>query len=152
MLAYSVCQQIECTELESPISYNSTLDAECTRTRARFDELFAVASNNLRLNHIGDWGTQFGMLIAHLKDLFPDYTTVSAPIDDLQKFYKVGLNQLCACSKVEFRSAWFSDSKEEIWRRCRVQEEGVCCRSGVAGRWPRSKESVELDLRYIEDR
>lgn len=21
----------------------------------------------LRLNHIGDWGTQFGMLIAHLK-------------------------------------------------------------------------------------
>ena len=24
----------------------------------------------LRLNHIGDWGTQFGMLIAHLKDLY----------------------------------------------------------------------------------
>ena len=21
----------------------------------------------LRLNHVGDWGTQFGMLIAHLK-------------------------------------------------------------------------------------
>ena len=90
------------------------LDAECTRTRARFDELFAVASNNLRLNHIGDWGTQFGMLIAHLKDLFPDYTTVSAPIGDLQKFYKVGLNQLCACSKVEFRSAWLQTAKKRF--------------------------------------
>ena len=28
---------------------------------------FAGASV-LRLNHVGDWGTQFGMLIEHLKD------------------------------------------------------------------------------------
>ena len=42
----------------------------------------------LRLNHIGDWGTQFGMLIAHLKDKFPNYATVSPPIGDLQAFYK----------------------------------------------------------------
>lgn len=42
-----------------------------------------------RLNHIGDWGTQFGMLIAHLKDKFPNYTTVSPPIGDLHAFYKV---------------------------------------------------------------
>ncbi|XP_036983784.2 arginine--tRNA ligase, cytoplasmic isoform X3 [Artibeus jamaicensis] len=42
----------------------------------------------LRLNHIGDWGTQFGMLIAHLQDTFPDYVTVSPPIGDLQAFYK----------------------------------------------------------------
>jgi len=40
------------------------------------------------LNHVGDWGTQFGMLIAHLQDKFPDYLTVSPPIGDLQKFYK----------------------------------------------------------------
>jgi arginyl-tRNA synthetase len=26
----------------------------------------------LRLNHLGDWGTQFGMLITHLFDLYPD--------------------------------------------------------------------------------
>ncbi|KAM9333168.1 arginine--tRNA ligase, cytoplasmic isoform 2-T2 [Pholidichthys leucotaenia] len=44
--------------------------------------------NVLRLNHIGDWGTQFGMLIAHLQDKFPDYLMVSPPIGDLQAFYK----------------------------------------------------------------
>lgn len=42
----------------------------------------------LRINHVGDWGTQFGMLIAHLQDKFPDYLTVSPPIGDLQAFYK----------------------------------------------------------------
>ncbi|XP_053610780.1 arginine--tRNA ligase, cytoplasmic [Plodia interpunctella] len=42
----------------------------------------------LRINHLGDWGTQFGMLIAHLQDEFPDYKTHSPPISDLQAFYK----------------------------------------------------------------
>ncbi|XP_053983935.1 arginine--tRNA ligase, cytoplasmic [Hylaeus volcanicus] len=42
----------------------------------------------LRINHVGDWGTQFGMLIAHLQDRFPDYLTVCPPITDLQSFYK----------------------------------------------------------------
>lgn len=41
-----------------------------------------------RINHVGDWGTQFGMLIAHLQDKFPDYITKSPPIGDLQSFYK----------------------------------------------------------------
>ncbi|KAL3085143.1 hypothetical protein niasHS_010212 [Heterodera schachtii] len=42
----------------------------------------------LRLNHIGDWGTQFGMLIAHLKKCFPNYLNETPPIQDLQEFYK----------------------------------------------------------------
>lgn len=41
-----------------------------------------------RINHVGDWGTQFGMLIAHLEDRFPNYAQVSPPISDLQTFYK----------------------------------------------------------------
>jgi len=41
-----------------------------------------------RVNHLGDWGTQFGMLIAHLQDQFPNYTTESPPIENLQAFYK----------------------------------------------------------------
>lgn len=33
----------------------------------------------IRLNHIGDWGTQFGMLIAYLKIVFPDITHTHPP-------------------------------------------------------------------------
>lgn len=44
--------------------------------------------DHCRLNHVGDWGTQFGMLIAHLQDIFPDYATESPPIQDLQNFYR----------------------------------------------------------------
>ncbi|KAK3100743.1 hypothetical protein FSP39_024553 [Pinctada imbricata] len=47
-----------------------------------------VGYDVLRINHLGDWGTQFGMLIAHLKEKFPNYQTVSPPIADLQAFYK----------------------------------------------------------------
>lgn len=43
----------------------------------------------LRLNHIGDWGTQFGMLIAHLFDRFPNFQQETPAIGDLQSFYKV---------------------------------------------------------------
>src|SRR5262245_29433184 len=39
----------------------------------------------IRQNHIGDWGTQFGMLIAHLKSLG---TGSDAQIEDLDRFYK----------------------------------------------------------------
>ena len=51
-----------------------------------------------RLNHVGDWGTQFGMLIAHLCDKFPDYRQVSPPISDLQAFYKVVFDRFFAFS------------------------------------------------------
>lgn len=44
----------------------------------------------LRLNHVGDWGTQFGMLIAELKEQFPAALTQSHALDlgDLVDFYK----------------------------------------------------------------
>ncbi len=44
----------------------------------------------LRLNHVGDWGTQFGMLITHLRESYPDaLTTANAlALGDLTTFYK----------------------------------------------------------------
>ncbi|GMY36190.1 arginine--tRNA ligase, cytoplasmic-like isoform X1 [Fagus crenata] len=43
----------------------------------------------LRRNHVGDWGTQFGMLIEFLFDKFPSLEEVNeTAIGDLQEFYK----------------------------------------------------------------
>ena len=47
----------------------------------------------LRLNHIGDWGTQFGMLIAYLKERYPNFLNETPPLEDLQRFYKVYFSQ-----------------------------------------------------------
>lgn len=40
-----------------------------------------------RINHIGDWGTQFGMLICHLFDCYPDYLEKQPILSDLETFY-----------------------------------------------------------------
>ncbi|NER34390.1 MAG: arginine--tRNA ligase [Oscillatoria sp. SIO1A7] len=44
----------------------------------------------LRLNHVGDWGTQFGMLIAYLREAYPEALTTADALDlgDLVQFYK----------------------------------------------------------------
>jgi len=44
----------------------------------------------LRLNHVGDWGTQFGMLITYLREAFPEALTTADVLDigDLVAFYK----------------------------------------------------------------
>ncbi|WP_394228166.1 arginine--tRNA ligase [Pseudoalteromonas spongiae] len=41
-----------------------------------------------RQNHVGDWGTQFGMLIAHLEDQLENNGIASQALSDLEKFYK----------------------------------------------------------------
>lgn len=44
----------------------------------------------LKLNHVGDWGTQFGMLICELREQFPQALTQAEALDlgDLVAFYK----------------------------------------------------------------
>lgn len=44
----------------------------------------------LRLNHVGDWGTQFGMLITYLREVYPDALTTADALDlgDLVEFYR----------------------------------------------------------------
>ncbi|CAL1526025.1 unnamed protein product, partial [Lymnaea stagnalis] len=62
-----------------------------------------VGHDVLRLNHLGDWGTQFGMLIAYLIEKYPNLLKEKPPIEDLQAFYQE--------SKVRF------DSDEDFKRR-----------------------------------
>ena len=50
-----------------------------------------------RINHVGDWGTQFGMLIAYLESINPNYANEPEKcgnIRDLEEFYK--------CAKKKF--------------------------------------------------
>jgi arginyl-tRNA synthetase len=44
----------------------------------------------LRLNHVGDWGTQFGMLICYLQEVYPSALDTADALDigDLVTFYK----------------------------------------------------------------
>jgi len=44
----------------------------------------------LRLNHVGDWGTQFGMLICYLREAYPAALTTADALNigDLVSFYK----------------------------------------------------------------
>lgn len=44
----------------------------------------------LRINHVGDWGTQFGMLITYLREVYPSALTTADALDlgDLVAFYR----------------------------------------------------------------
>lgn len=63
----------------------STIIGDCL---ARLFEF--LGQDVLRLNHLGDWGTQFGMLITFMKDSCPAVLTGEEPTDleSLMKWYK----------------------------------------------------------------
>lgn len=42
----------------------------------------------IRQNHVGDWGTQFGMLLAHMADLQAQGGELSMQLADLETFYR----------------------------------------------------------------
>ncbi|MGL5872438.1 MAG: arginine--tRNA ligase [Xenococcaceae cyanobacterium] len=63
----------------------STIIGDCIANILEFE-----GHDVLRLNHVGDWGTQFGMLIAYLREAYPDALTTADALDigDLVSFYK----------------------------------------------------------------
>ncbi|MGY0645191.1 MAG: arginine--tRNA ligase [Paraglaciecola chathamensis] len=42
----------------------------------------------IRQNHMGDWGTQFGMLLAHLNDKLESNQVAETALSDLEDFYR----------------------------------------------------------------
>lgn len=50
--------------------------------------------NTIGINHLGDWGTQFGKLIEGYKRFGNEYNLEENPIDKLTEIY-VRINELC---------------------------------------------------------
>ncbi|MFM7762010.1 MAG: arginine--tRNA ligase, partial [Acidimicrobiaceae bacterium] len=50
--------------------------------------LMFVGNTVVRENHVGDWGTPFGMLIEHLVDLGETHTANELSVGDLDSFYR----------------------------------------------------------------
>lgn len=50
--------------------------------------LEACGHKVIRQNHVGDWGTQFGMLIAHMESLKAEDAELSTELADLETFYR----------------------------------------------------------------
>lgn len=48
----------------------------------------ALGHEVVRQNHVGDWGTQFGMLIAHMEELQEGSESLSTELADLEVFYR----------------------------------------------------------------
>ena len=55
-------------------------------------------------NHVGDWGTPFGMLIEHLLDLGEDQAIASLSIGDLDSFYRAARQKFDADDLFKERS------------------------------------------------
>jgi len=47
-----------------------------------------MGHNVVRQNHVGDWGTQFGMLLAYMERLRAENSEISMALSDLESFYR----------------------------------------------------------------
>ncbi|KAG5501484.1 hypothetical protein JKF63_03313 [Porcisia hertigi] len=72
-----------------------------------------------RINHVGDWGTAFGMLILYIKRHYPDYTTNPPDISDLTGFYRAA--KKCFDEDQEFKE----QARLEVVKLQALEEESI---------------------------
>ena len=92
--------------------------------------LEALGHRVIRQNHVGDWGTQFGMLLAHLDETGGD----SRVLADLENFYRA--------AKARF------DSDPEFAKASRAMV--VALQSGDAAARARWRQFIEVSLNHCQ--
>lgn len=98
----------------------STIIGDCLARVGRF-----VGHNVITDNHIGDWGTQFGMIIYGWKNLLDEAALEADPIAELLRVYKTvnektkeDENVLAACREELVKLQGGDKTNHEIWERC----------------------------------
>ncbi len=78
----------------------------------------------IRQNHVGDWGTQFGMLIAYMSELDANAELLQAELEDLESFYKAAKGKFDADAEFAERARQSvvrlqgGDAESlQVWRR-----------------------------------
>lgn len=89
----------------------------------------------IRQNHMGDWGTQFGMLIAHLSDKLASDEVAETALSDLENFYRE--------AKVRF------DEEEGFADRARADV--VKLQSGDADSAKLWQQFIDISITHSED-
>jgi arginyl-tRNA synthetase len=89
----------------------------------------------IRQNHMGDWGTQFGMLIAHLSDKLASDEVAETALSDLENFYRE--------AKVRF------DNEDGFADRARADV--VKLQSGDAGSAKLWQQFIDISIAHSEE-
>ncbi|WP_096086332.1 arginine--tRNA ligase [Agaribacterium haliotis] len=77
-----------------------------------------VGADVIRQNHVGDWGTQFGMLIAELEDKMDEGEQASLALQDLELFYQAAKKRFDAESE-------FADRARDYVVKLQAEQEHV---------------------------
>ncbi|MBE1298817.1 MAG: arginine--tRNA ligase [Alteromonadaceae bacterium] len=94
-----------------------------------------MGNDVIRQNHMGDWGTQFGMLLAHFSDKLKSNEVAETALSDLEEFYRA--------AKVRF------DEEEDFANRAR--EQVVKLQSGDADCMKLWQQFIDISIAHSED-
>ena len=98
----------------------STIIGDCLARIARF-----LGHEVISDNHIGDWGTQFGMILYGWKNLLDEEALENEPVEELVRIYKevnrmqkedATLRDVCKAELVKLQAG--DDENTAIWQKC----------------------------------